>query len=49
MILITDWSCGQLHEGWLWWQHPSQEEEEEWMVTERDHGFDDPKDGLVVT
>ena len=46
---LTNWSCGQLHECGLWWQHPSQEEEEERMVAKRDHGLDDPEDGLVVT
>jgi hypothetical protein len=45
---LTDWGSGQLHESRLWGQHPAQEEEKEGVVPERDHGLDDPEDGLVV-
>ena len=41
-------SGGQLHEGRLGGQHPAQEEEKERVVSEGDHGLQDPEDCLVV-
>ena len=40
---------GQLHEGGLGRQHPAEEEEEQRMVTEGNHGLQDPEYGLVVS
>ena len=40
---------GQLHEGWLGGQHPAEEEQEERMIAERDHRFQHPKDGFVMS
>ena len=49
MRTLTDWRSGEFHEGRLRWQHPAQEEEEERVVAEGDHGLNHPKDGLVVS
>lgn len=48
-FLLTDWRGGQLHEGRLGRQHPAQQEQEPGVVSERDHWFQHPEDGLVVT
>ena len=46
--VLTDGSCGDLHECRLRREHPSEEEEEEGVVAEGDHRLDHPEDGLVV-
>ena len=48
-LALTDGGGGDLHECRLWREHPSEEEEEEWVVAEGDHGLDHPEDGLVVS
>ena len=48
ILLLTDGSGGDLHECWLWREHPAEEEEEEGVVAEGDHRLDHPEDGLVV-
>ena len=48
VYVLTDGSGGDLHECWLWREHPAEEEEEEGVVAEGDHRLDHPEDGLVV-
>ena len=48
-VPLTDRRGGELHERRLRRQHPAEEEEEERVVAEGDHGLDDPEDGLVVS
>ena len=48
-MIITRWRSCELHERRLRRQHPAQQQEVERVVPERDHGLQDPEDGLVVT
>ena len=47
-LTLTNRGSCELHECRLRWQHPAEEEEEERVVAEGDHGLDDPEDGLIV-
>jgi hypothetical protein len=45
----TDWRRSELHESRLRGQHPSETEEEERMISERNHRLDHPKNCFVMT